>query len=152
MRRLPFFIALLASLAGCAAMAPRPADTVAVKVLAINDFHGHLRPPAGGFRVRDPQDPAKSIASRTSTALPAVVPSTWFMSVTSACVGRPAPTATSTRLRAKVSAVAASVQKAPLPSFTSITSASSPAASFFDRIDAVIRSILSTVADTSRIA
>ncbi|MBP6545020.1 MAG: bifunctional metallophosphatase/5'-nucleotidase [Piscinibacter sp.] len=42
-------------------MAPRPADTVAVKVLAINDFHGHLRPPAGGFRVRDPQDPAKSI-------------------------------------------------------------------------------------------
>jgi len=61
MRRLPFFIALLASLAGCATMAPRPADTVAVKVLAINDFHGHLRPPAGGFRIRDPQDPAKSI-------------------------------------------------------------------------------------------
>ncbi|QTN26055.1 bifunctional metallophosphatase/5'-nucleotidase [Rhizobacter sp. AJA081-3] len=42
-------------------MAPRPADTVAVKVLAINDFHGNLRPPAGGFRMRDPQDPEKSI-------------------------------------------------------------------------------------------
>lgn len=61
MRRLPFFIVLLAALAGCAATPPRPADTVAVKLLAINDFHGNLRPPAGGFRGRDPQDPAKPI-------------------------------------------------------------------------------------------
>ena len=37
-----------------------------------------------------------SIDSRTSTALPAVRPSTWSMSVSSATVGRPAPSATST--------------------------------------------------------
>ncbi len=61
MRRLPTFIALLAALAGCASTTPRPAGTVAVKVLAINDFHGNLRPPAGGFRRRDSLDPAKSI-------------------------------------------------------------------------------------------
>ncbi len=42
--------------------------------------------------------------------------------------------------------------KAPDPHFTSSTSASSPAASFFDRIEAVIRSMLSTVPVTSRIA
>ena len=42
--------------------------------------------------------------------------------------------------------------KAPVPSLTSSTSASRPAASFFDRIEAVIRSIDSTVAVTSRIA
>jgi 5'-nucleotidase len=61
MRRLPFFLVLLAALTGCAATAPRSGDTVAIKVLAINDFHGNLLPPAGGFRMRDPQDPAKSI-------------------------------------------------------------------------------------------
>ena len=61
MRSLPFFLVLLVALASCAATPPRAADTVAVKVLAINDFHGNLRPPAGGFRERDPQDPAKSI-------------------------------------------------------------------------------------------
>jgi hypothetical protein len=42
--------------------------------------------------------------------------------------------------------------KAPDPHFTSRTSASNPADSFFDRIDAVIRSMLSTVDVTSRIA
>jgi hypothetical protein len=41
--------------------------------------------------------------------------------------------------------------KAPEPHFTSSTSASSPAASFFDRIDAVIRSMLHRPV-TSRIA
>ena len=42
--------------------------------------------------------------------------------------------------------------KAPEPLFTSITSAESPAASFFDRIEAVMSGIDSTVAVTSRIA
>ncbi len=42
--------------------------------------------------------------------------------------------------------------KAPLPTFTSSTSASSPAASFFDRMLAVIKGSDSTVAVTSRIA
>jgi len=41
--------------------------------------------------------------------------------------------------------------KAPFPVFTSITSASSPAASFLERIDAVMSGIDSTVAVTSRI-
>jgi hypothetical protein len=41
---------------------------------------------------------------------------------------------------------------APLPHFISRTSASKPAASFFESIDAVIRSTDSTVAVTSRIA
>ena len=40
--------------------------------------------------------------------------------------------------------------KAPVPALTSRTSASSPAASFFDRIEAVMRSIDSTVPVTSR--
>ncbi|WP_423600742.1 bifunctional metallophosphatase/5'-nucleotidase [Roseateles sp. MS654] len=34
---------------------------VAVKVLAINDFHGNLMPPAGGIKLPDPQDPDKTI-------------------------------------------------------------------------------------------
>ncbi|SEL60729.1 5'-nucleotidase [Roseateles sp. YR242] len=37
------------------------AQTVAVKVLAINDFHGNLLPPAGGIRLKDPADPSKTI-------------------------------------------------------------------------------------------
>ena len=41
-------------------------------------------------------------------------------------------------------------QKAPEPTFTSMTSASSPAASFFERIDAVMSGTESTVAVTSR--
>ena len=42
--------------------------------------------------------------------------------------------------------------KAPDPILTSSTRPSSPAASFLDRIDAVMRSRLSTVEVTSRIA
>ena len=42
--------------------------------------------------------------------------------------------------------------KAPEPVFTSRTSPLSPAASFFDRIEAVMSGIDSTVAVTSRIA
>ena len=44
--------------AGCAT---RPTEPVAVKVLAINDFHGNLMPALGGIRVRDPADRSKSI-------------------------------------------------------------------------------------------
>ena len=35
--------------------------SVAVKVLAINDFHGNLLPPAGGIKLPDPQNPDKTI-------------------------------------------------------------------------------------------
>jgi len=48
-----------ALLAGCAT--PPPAGPVQVKVLAINDFHGNLKPPGGGIRVRDPFDRSKSV-------------------------------------------------------------------------------------------
>ena len=36
--------------------------SVAVRILAINDFHGYLRPPAGGIRIADPADKTKKIA------------------------------------------------------------------------------------------
>jgi hypothetical protein len=42
--------------------------------------------------------------------------------------------------------------KAPEPNFTSITKPCSPADSFFDRMEAVMRSMDSTVAVTSRMA
>ena len=42
-----------AVLAGCASAPPVATEPVKVKVLAINDFHGNLKPPQGGIRVRD---------------------------------------------------------------------------------------------------
>ncbi len=74
------------------------------------------------------------------------------MSVMKAEVRQPAPFAVSTRAWARRPALSAFFRMAPDPALTSRTSASSPAASFFDRIDAVIRSIDSTVPDSSRIA
>ncbi len=74
------------------------------------------------------------------------------MSVISAAVRRPAPSATVTMLSASALASSSPVMKAPEPCLTSITRPWSPAASFFDRIDAVIRSRDSTVPVTSRIA
>ncbi len=35
--------------------------SVDVRILAINDFHGNLRPPAGGIRIADPDDKTKKI-------------------------------------------------------------------------------------------
>jgi len=68
------FLAGATLLAGCAA-APLPtaptaapsapatrSASVELKILAINDFHGHLKPPAGGFRHADPAHPGKSIS------------------------------------------------------------------------------------------
>jgi 5'-nucleotidase len=37
------------------------AASVDVRILAINDFHGYLRPPAGGIRIADPADRAKKV-------------------------------------------------------------------------------------------
>ena len=36
--------------------------SVDVRILAINDFHGYLRPPAGGIGIADPKDKARRIA------------------------------------------------------------------------------------------
>lgn len=49
-------------LAGCATSPPSPPAPVAVKVLAINDFHGHLLPPRGGVRLPDPAAPGRSVS------------------------------------------------------------------------------------------
>ena len=37
------------------------AATVDLRILAINDFHGNLRPPSGGIAIADPADPTKKI-------------------------------------------------------------------------------------------
>lgn len=51
-----------ALLAGCATpVPPAPAAPVRVKVLAINDFHGNLKPSLGGIRIKDPADPGKTV-------------------------------------------------------------------------------------------
>ncbi len=55
-----FALAILASVA-----APSHAQTAApidLRILAINDFHGYLRPPPGGIAITDPEDKAKKIA------------------------------------------------------------------------------------------
>jgi len=65
--RLPITLltCVAALLAGCAlppaAVPPAPAATVKVQILAINDFHGNLKPPLDGIRVRDPANPDKRI-------------------------------------------------------------------------------------------
>ena len=92
------------------------------------------------------------MAWATSTALPAQGASGSSMSVISAVVLSPAPLATLTRLFASATASSMVAMKAPEPVFTSITRCWSPAASFFDRIDAVMSGIDSTVAVTSRMA
>src|SRR5882757_6450316 len=38
------------------------AASVDLRILAINDFHGYLQPPAGGIRIADPADKTKKIA------------------------------------------------------------------------------------------
>ncbi len=46
-------------------LAPRAAAQAAsvdLQILAINDFHGYLRPPAGGIRIVDPDDKTRKIA------------------------------------------------------------------------------------------
>ncbi len=36
-------------------------DPLEVTLLAINDFHGNLKPPGGGIRIKDPADAAKTV-------------------------------------------------------------------------------------------
>jgi 5'-nucleotidase len=58
------FRLILAALA-LAATLPAAAQTAApveLRILAINDFHGNLRPPPGGIRINDPEDKSKKVA------------------------------------------------------------------------------------------
>jgi 5'-nucleotidase len=51
-------LAAVALLAGCATKPPEP---VKLRVLAINDFHGNLKPARGGIRISDPANPGKTV-------------------------------------------------------------------------------------------
>jgi len=53
---------MLAIAAAPASRAMAQAAPVELRILAINDFHGNLRPPAGGIAVADPQDKSSKIA------------------------------------------------------------------------------------------
>jgi 5'-nucleotidase len=59
----PLLAALMLALAlEPASRADAQTAPVDVRILAINDFHGYLRPPAGGIRIADPEDKTKKIA------------------------------------------------------------------------------------------
>jgi 5'-nucleotidase len=59
----PLLAALMLALAlEPASRADAQTAPVDVRILAINDFHGYLRPPAGGIRIADPDDKTKKIA------------------------------------------------------------------------------------------
>ena len=70
----PLAIGSLAVLAAapCLAQTTAPVD---LRILAINDFHGYLRPPPGGIRITDPADATRKImvpaggAERMATAV-----------------------------------------------------------------------------------
>jgi 5'-nucleotidase len=73
-----FTLGLLATvlLAGCATPPPpSPATPVQLRLLAINDFHGNLRPPPGGIRIADAANPGRTVevpaggAERLATAV-----------------------------------------------------------------------------------
>jgi 5'-nucleotidase len=64
MRRSLFHLLAAVTLALCGAALPYPAtaaDTVDLRILAINDFHGNLRPPSGGIAIADPADKTNKI-------------------------------------------------------------------------------------------
>src|ERR1700751_2961040 len=56
----PVFVAALLMLA-CPALRAEDAAPVELRILAINDFHGYLRPPPGGIRIADSADKTKKI-------------------------------------------------------------------------------------------
>ena len=54
-------VTLVAIATGPSARAVAQTVTVDVRILAINDFHGYLRTPAGGIRIADPADKSRKI-------------------------------------------------------------------------------------------
>src|ERR1700741_1822105 len=55
---LALLLALSCPLSPSAAQTPAPVE---LRILAINDFHGYLRPPPGGIRIADPTDKTKKV-------------------------------------------------------------------------------------------
>jgi 5'-nucleotidase len=56
---------IIGALALCALASPASSQSsapVELRILAINDFHGNLKPPPGGIRIDDPSDKGKKIA------------------------------------------------------------------------------------------
>ncbi|TYO64251.1 bifunctional metallophosphatase/5'-nucleotidase [Bradyrhizobium hipponense] len=49
------------ALAAALPAAAQAAAPVELRILAINDFHGNLRPPPGGIRIGDPEDKARKV-------------------------------------------------------------------------------------------
>ncbi|MGJ4929333.1 bifunctional metallophosphatase/5'-nucleotidase [Bradyrhizobium sp. HKCCYLS2038] len=65
MSRLDRFAAacLLTCIAAASLLTPSASaedEPVSLRILAINDFHGNLKPPSSGIRIADPADPTKS--------------------------------------------------------------------------------------------
>jgi 5'-nucleotidase len=58
-------VLMLNAASPCAAQTTTP---VGLRILAINDFHGNLRPPAGGIRIADPADKAARTVVRAGGA------------------------------------------------------------------------------------
>jgi 5'-nucleotidase len=54
-------LAALLALLGPASLSAATADTVDLRILAINDFHGYLRPSPGGIKIADPADKTRKI-------------------------------------------------------------------------------------------
>ncbi|MEO8320862.1 MAG: bifunctional metallophosphatase/5'-nucleotidase [Bradyrhizobium sp.] len=63
MRNQPYqiVVAVLATLGGAPLAHAQSTAPVELRILAINDFHGNLRPPPGGIRIADPADNSKKI-------------------------------------------------------------------------------------------
>lgn len=61
LHRLPRLAAALAPalLVGACALAPAAPDTVDLRLIAFNDFHGNLQPPPGGWVAPDPASPGR---------------------------------------------------------------------------------------------
>lgn len=57
----PILAAFAVVLATASSLAQTPAP-VDLRILAINDFHGYLRPPPGGITITDPEDKTRKIA------------------------------------------------------------------------------------------
>ena len=93
-----------------------------------------------------------STASMTSSALPTARPSGWSMSVMSAVTLRFICVPMPIIVRARARESSSRFMKAPLPVFTSSTSASMPSASFLLMMELAISGRQSTVAVTSRSA
>ena len=99
-----------------------------------------------------PPPASASTDSATSRALPAERPRGTSIWVSSAVVRTPWATPRPTIVSASVRALASSFMKAPVPTFTSSTSALVPSAIFLDMIELAIRGMDSTVPVTSRSA